>query len=70
MKHPSYKNAIDYIAENDDPTVRDVDAMSGQISIQLVSELFGLDSHRVALDVVKYESIIVYETRSLTPIVF
>ena len=55
MKHPSYKNAIDYIAENDDPTVRDVDAMSGQISIQLVSELFGLDSHRVALDVVKYQ---------------
>ena len=50
MKHPSYKNAIDYIAENDDPTVRDVDARSGQISIQLVSELFGLDSHRVALD--------------------
>jgi hypothetical protein len=55
MKRPSYRKAIEYIALNDEPLCMDVEYLSGFISVQVVSVLFGVDSEKIARDIVKYK---------------
>ena len=52
MKRKTYKTAVQWIADNDEPTQFDAYEVSGFISVQLVADLYGKDSFDVALDVV------------------
>ena len=56
MKRASYREAVAWIAYNDDPgssDSRDAEAVRGMISVGLVADIFGVDSERVAADVVR-----------------
>lgn len=54
MKRPSYKNAIFWIAHNDEggPDAHNVEAVERMISVGLVADLFGKSTQEVAADVV------------------
>lgn len=54
FRNPSYREAIDYIAYNDEPTELDPAAMLGMPSVQLVAAIFGTPAKVVADDVVRY----------------
>lgn len=54
MKRASYKQAIEYIALNDEPTIRDAEEMTGYATVQLVAEIFDITSQRVAGDVIRF----------------
>lgn len=54
MKRASYRDAIDYIACNDEPNGMDIEEIIGYTTVQLVSNIFGLDDQKVAKDIVKY----------------
>lgn len=56
LKRASYREAIEYIALNDDPAsnVQDPEEISGLISVALVAAIFGADPLRVANDVLKF----------------
>jgi len=57
MKRASYREAVEWIALNDDngaPDAREADAVAGLISTILVAHLFGVERERVARDVVRY----------------
>jgi hypothetical protein len=49
---PSYKKAVSWIAENDEPTESDPVVVSEMISVSLVADLFDKDPLRVAADVI------------------
>lgn len=56
-KRASYRAGIAWIALNDDPgsiEAFQLDTLSGLISVCLLADLFGVDSERVARDVIKY----------------
>lgn len=56
----SYRDAVDWIAYNDEPSDREVESVQGFISTLLVADIFKLPSERVARDVIalrKKESI-------------
>jgi len=53
MKRASYRDAIDYIAHNDDPAETDEHAVAGTVTVQLVAEIFGVSAAAVAAAVVK-----------------
>lgn len=50
--HISYKRAVDWIAQNDESGVMDLEDMGYQVSVMLVADLFGKDSTKVAKDVI------------------
>lgn len=54
MKRPSLKAAIDWIAENDEPTGADESEASDLISVALTADLFGISTEAVAKKVVAY----------------
>lgn len=54
MKRASYRLAVEYIAMNDEPTIRDADAMTAYATVQLISEIFDVPALRVGRDVVRY----------------
>lgn len=57
MKRASYRDAIDYIAMNDDPgdpEALNEEVVAGYVTVQLVCCIFGVESERVARDVVRY----------------
>jgi hypothetical protein len=54
MKRASYRNGIEHIALNDDPTELDESAVAGSISVGLLADLFGVEVERVAKDVVRF----------------
>lgn len=54
MKRASYKHAIEHIALNDDPAELDPSNVFNQMTVVLVSEIFGVGSLEVADDVVAY----------------
>lgn len=56
MKRPSYRVAVQWIADNDgagDDERLDVEYVSEMVTVALVADLFGVDTARVAQDVVK-----------------
>lgn len=53
MKRASYRDAIDYIACNDEPTEMNPEDVNGFATVQLVSQIFDVPSEKVAADIVK-----------------
>ena len=53
MKRASYRQAIEYIAFNDEPTISNADDMSGFPSVQLVGYVFDVPVERVTQDIIK-----------------
>jgi hypothetical protein len=54
MKRASYREGVEIIALNDEPTEMDPEAMIGFASVMLLAALFGVEQSRVAADVVKF----------------
>lgn len=55
MKRASYWAAVAWIANNDSPADNDpVEILRGLVSVCLVADLFGVESSKVAADVMKY----------------
>jgi len=50
----SYRRAIEIIALNDEPSDTDVDSVEGSLTVQLVADLWGYDSYKVARAVVRF----------------
>lgn len=53
MSRASYRNAIDWIAENDESAERDVNVMADVPTVALVAEIFQKPTVTVALAVVR-----------------
>lgn len=53
MKRASYREAVQWIAVNDEPTDRDPEDIAYYISTVLISDIFGVTPERVARDVVR-----------------
>jgi len=51
MKRASYRNGIDFVAQNDECMQTDPEMMTGQPTVILMSELFGVSVERVIADV-------------------
>jgi hypothetical protein len=51
MKRASYREAVRWIAEIDEPTEQRVDVIDGAVTVLLIADLFRVDARRVALDV-------------------
>jgi len=57
MKRASYREAVAWIALEDDAGSEDAldpEVVDGYVTTKLVADLFGVDSERVAADVVRY----------------
>lgn len=54
IKRPSYRDAVDAIAWNDEPAEHDADAVAGMASVVIIASIFGVPSEQVAADVVAY----------------
>ena len=54
MKRPSYRHAVQWIADNDEPEDTDVDEISGYVSTLLAADLFEIDPMKVAADIKRY----------------
>jgi len=61
MRRASYKEAIAWIAQNDDPGSDllgrinlDYELIEGQISVGLIADIFGVTTDKVARDVIKF----------------
>jgi hypothetical protein len=54
MRRPSYRQAVAWISENDEPTDLTAERVADLISTCLIADLFGIDPARVAGDVVRY----------------
>lgn len=54
MKRPSYRDAIAWVAQNDDPAVTDPELVHAAVTVGFVADLFGVDQEKVAADVVKF----------------
>ena len=53
MRNPKYVEAIDWIANEDNPgDEQSLEVVAGYMSVGLVADLFGVPSHVVARDVV------------------
>lgn len=56
MKRPSYRRAVQWVADNDssgEPGAYDADEVEGMLSVALVADMFELSTVRVAKDVVR-----------------
>lgn len=54
MKRPAYRDAVAFIALEDDPAAGpNTDEIVGYITTALVADMFGVDVERVARDVAK-----------------
>lgn len=54
MKRASYREAVEWIALNDDAVEHDVDNIRASISVLLIADLFRVESARVATDVLRF----------------
>ncbi len=54
MKRASYREAVELIALNDEPSEMDAESVAGLASVQIVSGLFDIEAERLARDVVRY----------------
>lgn len=53
MKRASYRDGINVIAYNDEPSEMNPANLIGTISVMLLAELFGVSQEKVAQDVVR-----------------
>jgi hypothetical protein len=53
MKRASYREAVAWIADNDEPGDHEVASIAGYISTLLVADLFRLPPVRVAADILR-----------------
>ena len=56
MKCRGYRFGVGWIAENDDPTARDLEYVDGTLTVLLLADLFDKDSTDVAIDVLRYRA--------------
>ncbi len=56
MRRPSYRDGIEWIAGNDEPTEMDSEAVLSQLTVMLLADMFGVEAERVARDVVRLRS--------------
>lgn len=61
MKRASYRDGVDFIAQNDEVADMDPESIQGFISTQLVAQLFDVPTFRVATDVVRLRKKILKE---------
>lgn len=54
MKRPAYREAVEWIARNDECTETSAEAVSGLVSVALVADLFGKDQIEVARAVINF----------------
>ncbi len=54
MKRASYRKAVDWIAQNDEPTDANPVTIGELISTTLVAEIFGVSTERVAADILRH----------------
>lgn len=54
MKRASYRHGVEHIALNDDPTEMDEEIVGSCMTVGLLADLFGVDTARVARDVVRF----------------
>jgi hypothetical protein len=52
-KRAGYREAVQWIAHNDEPGEHDVETMADLVSVLLVADLFGKPADEVARDVVR-----------------
>ena len=53
MKRASYREAVEWIAWNDEPDEREVDVVIGYASVVLIADIFRVEHRKVAEDVVR-----------------
>lgn len=53
MKRASYRDAVNHIAFNDDPSCVDAVEVRGTLTVGLIASIFGVTNERVASDVVR-----------------
>lgn len=53
MKRASYRDGVDFIAQNDEPDELDPSVMDGMASVVMLASIFGVDVNRVARDVIR-----------------
>ncbi len=53
-KRRGYKFGVEWIAENDDPTVTNISSVAANISTLLLADLFGKEPVIVAMDIVSH----------------
>lgn len=57
MKRASYREGVEWIALNDEnggPEALDPEMVRSYVSVALLSDLFGVESERIAKDVIRY----------------
>lgn len=53
MKRAGYREAVAWIAWNDEGAERELDVIADSVTVCLVADLFGLEPERVARDVLR-----------------
>ncbi len=53
MIKPTYKSAIEWVAFNDDVEQTDVDVISEQMTVVFISDIFGVDTSKIARDILE-----------------
>lgn len=53
-KRPTYRDAVAWIAENDEPLETDEAAVASFLTTVLIADLFGVPEARVAADVMRH----------------
>ncbi len=53
-KYPSYREAIEYVALNDEPTLLEEDDINSQPTVHLINVIFGTPLDVVVADVIRY----------------
>lgn len=53
MKRASYRDGVDFIAMNDEPTDLDPEDVELYTTVQMLAQLFAVPTERVAADVVR-----------------
>jgi hypothetical protein len=53
-KRPGYREAVEWIAREDEPAEMNAEAVSGLVSVALVADLFGKEQIEVARAVIRF----------------
>lgn len=53
MKRASYRDGVDFIAQNDEVNERDPQVVDGLATVVMLASIFGVSTDRVARDVVR-----------------
>jgi hypothetical protein len=64
-KRASYREAVDWIARNDEPADMDLESIGGYISTQLVMSLFGVREVDVVIDVQRRRAALAEKEKAL-----